>query len=193
MATLNLVLITTALLFSASTIAIPQKPVRPGPINTYFNAPPDTLAEMISSAGLVVVGRVIGAKPADHILVPGNVITMTNHRLKIEEVFAIAPGHSVQPDGTIDIVRKGGDRDKGSFIERSYQVGFPAFETGRRYLMFLVWNAALSAWVPAYGPDSVFDLTDPTRADSPGRAAVTEKLEQNTVEEVLRLVRNGGV
>ena len=88
----------------------------------------------------------------------------------------------------IEVVRRGGVRDRGAYIERSYEVGFPAFENGREYLMFLAWNTALDAWVPAYGPDSIIDLTGGV-AHSSGKSENVRALEGKPVTEVLAIIR----
>jgi hypothetical protein len=170
----------------------PQKEIRTDIINSYFKAPPDTLREMILQADLVVRGRLIGASPRDEAVKGGNrgTVTRTAYRLKIDEVLHTKDSKIIDAS-TIDIVRSGGDRDRGSHIQRSQQAGFPPFETGTDYLLFLVWNESLSAWVPPYGPDSAFDLRKGV-VDSPGKAAVTNGLKGLPATDFLDRVRRFG-
>lgn len=163
------------------------KPVSLEPIYTYFKAPPATLSEMIAEAELVVQGRVVGHRPKDNADLGA---TRTAHRVEVLEIVRDSPLHPVTTD-EIEVVRTGGERDRGHYIEKSYQVGFPQFDNGRQYLLFLVWNKALNSWVPAYGPDSAVDLTSGV-ADSSGKSAAVQKLKGKAAAEVLDIVRRGG-
>ena len=175
----------------AAADQISPKPVRQEVINTYFKAPPDTLTDMIIEADLVVKGRVIGASPRDTPAKPDQTAsTRTAYRLRVDEILHVKDSRAVDAT-TIDIVRSGGERDRGHYIERAYQSGFPPFETGHEYVLFLTWNAALAAWVPAFGPDSAFDLGDGI-VDSPGTAKVTAALRGTPVSEFLASVRRFG-
>jgi hypothetical protein len=176
---------------TSSTDQVSPKPVRQEVINTYFKAPPDTLTDMIIEADLVVKGRVIGASPRDTPAKPDQTAsTRTAYRLRVDEILHVKDSRAVDAT-TIDIVRSGGERDRGHYIERAYQSGFPPFESGHEYVLFLTWNAALAAWVPAFGPDSAFDLRGGI-VDSPGTAKVATALRGTPVSEFLASVRRFG-
>jgi hypothetical protein len=160
------------------------KPVKSEPIFTEFKAPPDSLADMIAEAELVLRGRVVDEISRDR----GNALTRTAYRVKVLDVLRISPDR--EPADTIEVVRSGGVRDRGSYVEHSHQVGFPAFENGREYLLFLVWNKALNSWVPAYGPDGAFDLTSGV-ADTAGNSKVALTLKGKKAADVLDIVRRG--
>jgi len=167
-----------------------RKPVRDEPINTSFKAPPPTLGAMISEAELVVFGRFVGGAVKDSDDPGKGRSTMTGHRLKIGEVLH-ASSSSRKVGSEIEVIRRGGERDRGSYIERSYQIGFPPFQNGHEYALFLVWNTALDAWVPAYGPDSAIDLTG-AAAHSAGQSDLIRSLEGKPAAEVLELLRRSG-
>lgn len=168
-----------------------QKEVRSEPINTTFKAPPDTLAEMIIQADLVVRGRIVGASPRDYAVKGGGgTIANTAYHLKVEEILHADDSKAVNAP-TIDIVRPGGERDHGTYIERSYQVGFPPFTAGSDYVFFLVWNPSFSAWVPAFGPDSAFELVSGGVA-SAGKASVTKSLTGKSAADFVDQVRRFG-
>lgn len=175
----------------ALTTQAPAKPVQSEVINTYFKSPPDTLTEMITTADLVVRGRVVGGSPRDTLAAPPKgTHTRTAYHLKVFELLHAKESRAFDAD-TIDIIRSGGERDRGTYIERSYQSGFPPFEIGHEYVMFLTWNASLNAWVPAFGPDSVYDLAHGI-VESPGKANVTRMLTGKNASEFLERIRRFG-
>jgi len=181
-----LVLAAALSVLGSSPRSSPQgKPVRSEPIFTEFKAPPDSLADMIAEAELVARGRVVGQTSRDR---SDAGLTRTTYRVKILDVLRISPDR--ESADTIEVVRSGGVRDRGTYVEHSHQVGFPAFDDGREYLLFLVWNKALNSWVPAYGPDSAFDLTSGV-ADTAGTSKVALTLKGKKASDVLDIVRRG--
>ena len=113
---------------------------------------------MLAEVDLVSSGSVVGARPADSIDPSGVRNVRTLFKVTATEVFRNISSQVV--DDAIEVARSVGERDRGAYIERVIQDGFPSFEIGRNYLMFLKWSNAQNAWVPAFGPDSVLDLTD---------------------------------
>lgn len=173
----------------AAALPVQQgKPTSSEPIHVSFKAPPPTLGAMILHAQLVATGRVVGLTPRDSDDPRLGKPTRTGYQLRLDEIIRAGPA-SAPAERVIEVVRRGGVRDRGTYIERSYEVGFPAFEHGRTYLMFLVWNAALDAWVPAYGPDSAIDLTNGV-AHSAGKSETVRALEGKPTAEVLAVLRN---
>jgi hypothetical protein len=162
----------------------PAKPVLPEVINAYFKGPPDTLTDMIVESQLVVRGRVTGTSPRD-----APPVTRTAYRLEVIELLRANDSRAFDAR-PIDIIRSGGDRDRGTYIEHAYEAGFPPFEIGHEYVLFLVWNNDFGAWVPAFGPDSAYDLTSGV-LDSPGKASVTSTLRGMAVPDFLDRIRFG--
>ena len=162
------------------------KPVIPDPINKHFKGPSDTLSQMIAQADLVVRGRIAGERPRDG---PDIAITRTGYRTQVLEIVHLSSQNSIpNPDlNEVEIVRSGGIRDRGAYIEQSYEVGFPSFDMGHEYLLFLVWNRALESWVPAYGPDSAFDLTSGV-AETAGKLEPARVLNGKKAADVLELL-----
>ena len=161
------------------------KPIHEEPINTYFNAPPDNIADMVTRADAVVLGRMVGRSPFKGRSDPAR--PSFANRFQIVEILHNPTKHPVDPNA-IDLVRPSGDTDHGAYVVRGYQVGFPEFETGHQYILFLSWNEAIPGWVPAYGPDSVFDVTA-GRSKAFGRSAVAESLARKSPADLLNQVR----
>jgi hypothetical protein len=179
---------------TAGGLQAPQdlaKPVQTDVIYTRFYGPPDSLSEMITKADAVVRGRIVGAAPLDLDLdqVRGGRV-MTVYRFAVLEIMHTVGGHIVDPHQIV-ILREGGQRDRGSFIQRVVQDGFPPFEHGHEYLVFLRWDAGKSAWLPAFGPDSVVDLQG-GRVESPGSAKITSSQKGRLAADYLKSIRQYG-
>jgi hypothetical protein len=165
-----------------------RKPVVTEKLYTEFFGPPGTLNEMILKADAVVRGRVVAAAPRDTDL-PGKpgVRVRTAFLLQVLEVLHGSPGSPVDA-GELSILREGGERDRGTYIERVVETGFPPFVIGQEYVLFLRREALTGAWQPAFGPDSVFQLSD-GRVTSPGSSVVAAALASKTSEDLLRTIR----
>lgn len=161
------------------------KPVLKEPINTFFNAPPDNIADMVTHADAVVLGRMVGRTPLNPRDSAGPP-RFASH-FQVLEILHNFTKQQVDPQA-IDILRPSGDIDLGSHVVSGYQVGFPEFDRGHQYVVFLSWNEALPGWVPAYGPDSVFDVTT-GHPQTFGRSALADKLTRKSSDDLLNQVR----
>jgi hypothetical protein len=163
------------------------KPVRENALITHFRTPPPTLNEMILSADLVVVGRIVGSRPDDTERPPR---VKSLWAVKVNEVLHIGVG-GAQPSEIL-IEREGGDRDRGSHIDRVIQPEFPMFKPGQEYILFLRKAGDLGFWWPAYGPDSAFRLSH-GRVEAVGTSEVSLSQSGQTDDEFLRTIRNFGI
>lgn len=166
-----------------------SKPTRTEISTPYYKAPPGSLSAMLAEAELVIVGRVLRETPADPIDSVAAHRVWTRYAVELHEVVRNVSQFAV--DDAVEVMRAVGDRDRGSYIERLEQEGFPRFQSARRYVLFLVWNAALGAWVPAFGPDSFIDLTDALAAAA-GTSKVIASLHGKPSEQVVQTLRRGG-
>jgi hypothetical protein len=141
-------------------------------IYTYFKTPPPTLKEMVLSADAVVTGRIVGAKPETRSLreVRGP-RPLTLYRLKVDEVLQAFGGRPVADELTI--IRDGGERDRGGYVERIEQDGFSQFKMGNTYVLFLQWDDTDQGWRVAWGPHGAFAITA-GRIESLGNAAISK-------------------
>jgi hypothetical protein len=86
-------------------------------------------AALIAAADVTVRGTVVGTSPhAIPLLDSDQTRPATSVRLKLSEVLTTNGLHPLASDD-ITIVRKGGERDRGSYIEQTIQDGFPALES----------------------------------------------------------------
>jgi hypothetical protein len=71
---------------------------------------------------------------------------------------------------------------------RYVEDGFPAFDTGAEYLLFLYWNDVLEAHETAFGPDAAFRIDAGGRLQALGRGPVARQLHRLDVSEVGRYI-----
>jgi hypothetical protein len=169
----------------------PGKPVKTDIINTHFKAPPHSLSEMLTQVDAVVRGRIIGGSPRDLNLGgrPGARV-MTSYGFQVLEVLHVFGSFSIASD-KISILREGGSRDRGPYVESVVQEGFPPFDVGHEYVLFLKWSDGLEGWVPAFGPDGVVDLQS-GRVQTPGTSTLMNSQRGKTAADFVRLVRRFG-
>jgi len=168
-----------------------NKPVREEKVYIEYFGPPPTLNEMVLKADAVVLGRFVGAIPRDEDF-PGKpqARIRTGFRLKVIELFHAFGDHPVNSP-EISVIREGGDRDRGAYVERVNPVGFPVFEIGKEYILFLRFQSALT-WAPAFGPDGVFQLEN-GRISTTGSSKVAAGHNGKTAEEFQQTLRNYGI
>lgn len=170
---------------------VQSKPVKTAVINTHFKAPPDSLSEMLTKVDAVVRGRIVSASSQDLNLAgrPG-VRVMTSYRFHIIEVMHVFGSFSIATDN-IAILREGGTRDRGSYVESVIQEGFPPFDIDHEYILFLKWSEGSNGWIPAFGPDGVVDLQG-GRVRTPGTSQLMTSQRGKTAADFVRLVRRFG-
>jgi hypothetical protein len=161
------------------------KPVKTAVVSTYFKAPPNSLSEMVTTADAVIRVRATGTSTPfprgkwDRV--------MSAYRFRVLEIMHSFGGYNVDPE-QITVLKDGGDLDRGAYIERVVHEGFPPFEPGREYVLFLKWNSPLEGWVPAFGPDSVWDVSK-GHVESPGSASVTKTHKGQPTAAALEQIR----
>jgi hypothetical protein len=143
---------------------------------------------MILSADAVVVGRVIGSRPNDPEY-GGRPMVKTLWRLKVREVLQFN-GTGSFPDEII-IERQGGERDRGTHIERVTQPKYPPFRVGQEYVLFLR-RAGESMWWSAFGPDSAYRLSHGL-VEAVGSSSIAVSQNGQTEEQFLQTIRNFGI
>jgi hypothetical protein len=155
--------------------------------NPYFKEPPPSLAQMLQSAGAVLYGRIVGgaSKDGGYYRKADRGIT-TFYRLKIHQVLKSADAHPV--DQEVTIARDGGSLDRGKKIERVEVTGFPQFEFGHDYILFLYWHAEHQAWAVSWGPHGAFEV-ESGKIRAVGDAAVARQQNGLLVEEFLSSLR----
>lgn len=169
------------------------KPVDTETIYTYFKGPPASLSEMVSNADAVVIGKIAGqsVRDADRGLQRGRGGRVsTLYRFRVSEILHALGGHPVD-DKELTILRQGGTSDRGTYVQQVVQDGFPQFDNGTDYLLFLHWHSVEKVWVPAFGPDSVVAFKE-GRVDSPGSSAVLSSYKGKDATDFVERVRRYG-
>lgn len=181
------VLVAFVSLRSMSTSRSAQKPIQVEIANTYFKGPPGSLEGMVADADLVVTGRVLDVNARNQ---ADGIHVLTAHRVQIDEVLHVKGGLAV-PSNELVFVRNGGDIDLGTHVRRIVEDDFPAIQPGHRYVLFLSWNTALEAWKPAFGPDSVLDITS-GKVFSHGKAKVTDSVRGTDATALIEALKRAG-
>jgi hypothetical protein len=168
-----------------------QKPVKEQTIYPSFIGPPPTLNETMLSAELVVLGRVLGNSPRDKAHVEnGGTWIRTGHRVKVLDVFR-APAGSDLGGHEITVVQSGGERDRGTHIERLSTHGFPLLEIGKEYVLLLA-RAGGEEWGSAYGPDGAFERFG-DRVLPLGKSETSARQRNQDWDQFLQVLRNLGI
>lgn len=160
-------------------------PERKSIVHTEFFEPPDTLRGMMVGADAVVEGRITAVTPRDRD--GARPMVFSAYHLKVAEVFQLSSAQPITTD-YITVLRVGGDRTRGTSTEQVDEEDFPRFQMGHAYVLFLRWNLAMQAWMPAWGPDSVFE-TDDAVVRTNGRATHVRAQDGKPTAEFLELIR----
>lgn len=109
--------------------------------------PPVSADELWNEADIIVEGVVRSETPIDE--------AFTSYQIQLLEVykpdFRTGPGSKA-----ITVSRMGGVRDKGAYIEKRVEQGFPLFERGEQYILCL---KALGNGRYTLGPEGAFLMT----------------------------------
>jgi hypothetical protein len=158
----------------------------------------DSLFQMMTDAAAVVRGRVVGSSPRDLDLDRGTDQpplkggrVMTAFPVEVLEIFHAAGDHAIDVNKPLDYMRDGGDRDRGTYIERVVATGMPLLEQEHEYILFLTWSPYQGGWTTPYGPDGVLDITKGVVL-SEGRATITERHKGRPAADLLEELRHYG-
>ncbi len=167
-----------------------QKPVKEHTSHPDFIAPPSSLNETVLATPLIVRGRILGSGPRDTGQVgnPGTWIR-TAHRLQVIETLHSPPDAELGDE--ITVVQTGGERDRGTHVERLNVNRFPLLQPGKEYVLFLE-PAYGDAWGSAYGPDGVFEKVG-ERVAPLGTSPTSVRQRDLSWAEFLTVVRNFGI
>lgn len=138
--------------------------------------PPASWDELWNRADIVVEGIIQAETALDG--------SFTAYELQLVEVYK---GDSQIATNTpsISVTRMGGVRDKGSHIEKRVEEGFPLFERGEHYILFL---QALSNGRYTLSAEGAFLIT-PSSVQPRGRSSIGQAYDRNP--ELLRLLLRG--
>lgn len=168
---LRVVLVTAGILapMLAVTAQSFQKPVVTHKTVSEYPGPPSSLAGMIGASDAVVRGRVAGRAPFPKGEKPQPVQSL--YRVQVIEVMQGSDAGPA-PGEAIEVVRIGGVIEHPNRVDHVVDEGFPDFENGQEYVLFLNRSRSGTFWVPAFGPDSVFALRD-SSVEPFGKASVS--------------------
>jgi hypothetical protein len=140
----------------------------------YMRAP-DTIKGLFDVSDVVVFAQITGRK----VLSEGNNSEATDYPVIILERFK----GPVKDHGPGLTVRRGGGVDKATS-----EVGFPAFEAGDKYVLFLK-DGGAGQFVPAYGPDGAVLVSPSGEVKTVGRQEVTLKFRGYRSDALLAELR----
>jgi hypothetical protein len=162
-----------------------QKPITYPPFSIDYAAAPTTVEGLLDEADAVVVMRVTGRHPA--VQREPKAIPRTAYGVHVIEVIKAHPKLSASD---VEIERYGGDLEKGDHIERFVIKGFPDFQQGHRYVVFLKWNEILGRFTLVRGPDSAFELNVQGNVEAYGRFTAAKGEHGKDTEAFLNRLRD---
>ncbi len=155
---------------------------------------PKDVPTLVAKSDLIVEAVVVSARPADqtaHFLPPDSplVTVLTAYDFDVKEEFKT----HLFPRAIVEVIREGGERDRGTYIESRFDPEFPLFEVGERYLLFLrVLPSIEGAYVMATDtPDSAFLVTN-DRVMPRGRAPLAQEIGASLKSHIVTLLRQHG-
>jgi hypothetical protein len=191
-----------AVAFVATLAHATQQQDKPVKIHKLFITPKgptsDSLFQMMADSDALVRGRVVGSSPrvldlymgADQPAIKGGRV-MTAFRVNVSEILHGAGDHVVDTNKPLLLIFNGGDRDRGTYIERVVPEGMPLLEQAHEYVLFLKWDSSLDGWIVPYGPDGVLDIGKGV-VESAGRATITKRHKGRPAADVLTELRKYG-
>ncbi|HET6675817.1 MAG TPA: hypothetical protein VFG71_10775 [Nitrospiraceae bacterium] len=133
-----------------------QKPVRESTDETYWIEPPADLRQMLRSADAVFTGSVGSRKGRFVPGVGGTKRIITDYVFDVDEVFKSNGPVGVAPPN-VRVIALGGQVDAGDHIERKHHKGWKELKHGRRFIVFVKWNAYFNGYVFQYGPNGILE------------------------------------
>lgn len=169
---LTMASISVAAVLSGLAVA-PQssKPVRSETLNIDYARTPPTVEEAVGSAAAVIVGSIRESR--NHPANGGKYIDRTLLTVDVSDVIA-SDGRVVAPS-TIEVVRFGAETDKGDYIDRKEEAGFPKLSNGQEYVIFLGWNASTSEYMLWHGPEGAYQLAPDGSVVPSGRSLLARQ------------------
>lgn len=163
-----------------------QKSVKEVPLIMNYAERPRTLEDATARAHAIVRARVVGSQfrrrrerpdaPAD---------VNTAYGLNVLEVLKRDPRLPIPTE----VLREGGDLETAEGILTIVEEGFPAFQPGDEYLLFLYWNANLRAYQMIFGVDGAYRVTPDNRIHGLGRGVLAKQYTGQNAREVADRIR----
>jgi hypothetical protein len=159
-----------------------QKPVVDSPIIGDYLKVPDTLDGFITASDLVVFARAAGARDVSR----GR--PRTEYDVTVTEVIK----GNVSRGQHATVCRAIGTIERPDRFARIFQPGFPSFEIGSEYLLFLRWDSTGGCYWPTFGRVTAAPFDAEGRLAPHPRSGIIEHLKGLSRSEVTqRLNRRG--
>lgn len=163
-----------------------QKPVKEVPIIINYAAKPTTVESATARAHAIVRARIVGSQFRDLKRPDAPYPDMfTAYQLNLVEVLKRDP-HLPVPT---EVLRPGGDFETDQGIKRYVEEGFPAFQPGDEYLLFLYWNENLATYQMIFGVDGAYRITPDNRLHGLGRGVLAQRYTGQGAREIGNRIR----
>jgi hypothetical protein len=163
-----------------------QKSVKEVPLIINYAERPRTLEGATARAHAIVRARVVGSQFRQRIERPdAPPAVSTACALKVLEVLKRDPQLPIPTE----VLREGGDLETDKGTLRIVEEGFPAFQPGDEYLLFLYWNENLAAYQMIFGVDGAYRITPDNRVHGLGRGVLAQRYTGQNAREVADRVR----
>jgi hypothetical protein len=166
-----------------------QRPVRTFPLNVNYAALPASLEELAQLSDAVIVGSVSGHR-TKQMHTPGASETSVNtdYTLTISEIIKSHPQLPTVGEGVL-VERRGGEVNEVDYLRKDVEVGFPPFERGTKYLLFLRLNPVTYAFEVRSGPHGSYAIANGV-IDSLGDSELAAKYDGKPADAVLEKLRS---
>lgn len=163
-----------------------QKSVKEVPLIIEYFESPRTLERATVDAHAIVRARVVGSQfrqRRERPDAPPDVSTA--YALKVLEVLKRDPRLPIPTE----VLRAGGDLETDQGTLRIVEEGFPAFQPGDEYLLFLHWNENLAAYQMFFGVEGAYRITSDNRIHGLGRGVLAKQHTGQKADEVADRIR----
>ena len=163
-----------------------QKPVKEVPLIVCYAATPRTLEGATARADAIVRAQVVSSQfrpRRERPDAPPDV--RTAYALKVLEVLKRDPQLPIPAE----VLREGGDLETDEGIRRYVEDGFPAFQPGHEYLLFLWWNENSAAYQMFFGVDGAYHITPDNRVQGLGRGVLAKQYTGENARQVADRIR----
>lgn len=163
-----------------------QKPITEVPMELLYVEKSTTLERATARATAIVRARIVDSQVRTR-MEPGvpYPFVSTAYALNVIEVLKRDPQLPIPTE----VLRPGGDLETDRGIRRYVEEGFPAFQPGDEYLLFLYWHDNTATYHMISGADSAYRITPDDRLHGLGRGVLARRYLGRDARDVIGRIR----
>src|SRR4051812_9235442 len=185
------ILMLCAMSVASSVLIAQQATPQVLPIFVDYETPPSEMNRFVASVDAIVHARVERTEFAA-VVDPdtGKSRDMTRYVVRVIEPLKLYPKLPSAGEAMV-ITRLGGQHTDNGRLVRTAVQGFPDFEQGSEYVLFLAWNAHTNDFDIAYGPDGAYQLAALGAVRALGHYPLAQAQNNKDRAAFLREIRGG--